>query len=162
MINLLPPIIKLLRGETFWRATLTSGKTLTEGQPSFDFLRGTRSVDWYLDIVGNGDCRRIENLTLCTPEGDFTLVSLHVPPEPCSFFQFKRGTKQLLTGGNVANAHIVGRVDDKSTGECTAIIWDNQERRVYTHSTNIHRFSAWREGIIPIGALNYVAMGVTL
>ena len=158
MLNLITTTGKLLRGESYWKVLLTSGKIITEGELSFDFLRGTRSIDWYLDIAATDDCRRIKEITLCTPVENTTLAI----SEPYSTFQLKRGTKLLLQSGNVANAHIIGRVDDKVTGDCTAIIWDTLERQIYTHVTNIHSFSAWREGVAPIGAINYAAMGVRL
>jgi hypothetical protein len=162
MLNLFTTTGKLLRGESYWSVVLTSGKTITEGELSFDFLRGTRSIDWYLDIASTEDCKRIKEITLHTPVENITLAIPGTPPEPYCVFQLKRGTKLLNTGANVANAHIIGRVDDKATGDCTVVIWDAIERRTYTHITNIHNFSAWREGVCSVGAIAYQYMGVRL
>lgn len=150
------------RNDTFWRVTLATGKQITEGQISFDFLRGTRSIDWHLDIASTNDCKQIKAIALCTPEEEVTLHVSGTPPEPYCVFQFKQGTKLLLRKGNIVNAHIIGRVDDKRTGDCTAIIWDALEKKVYTHTTTIYHFSAWRQGVADIGPINYQAMGVRL
>jgi hypothetical protein len=143
---------------------MRSGKEFSELDKSFDLLRGTRPVDWALDIVGSGDNgkqsdgqARIEELYLCTPQGE---VSLSIS-EPYTAFQLKRGTMDLLGWNRIIQAQIIGRLDDSETGRCTAYIWDVQEQRLYGEwQTYITNFAAWREGIIPIGALNLEPIGL--
>lgn len=159
MLILSPQTHKLLRGESCWKILLTSGKTITEDQRSFDLLRGHRLVNWFLDIASTGDCARIKELTLCTPAGEHTLTIA----EPYSAFQFSQNTMGLLSGERQQCAQIIGRVDDKATGACSCIIWDALDHTVHTnHRTNIHDFTSWRRGTPDLKALNYPAMGVRL
>jgi hypothetical protein len=150
---------KLLAGGSIWKVTLSSGKVIEEDQPSFDLLRGHRNIDWYLDIASTGDCARIKELTICTLAGEYTLAI----SEPYSAFQFKQGMLSIMTGERQANAHIIGRVDNKETGDCTCIVWSSVDQMLHTnHRTNIHYFTSWRRGTPDIGAINWSAMGVRL
>lgn len=150
--------MKLLRGMSFWRVILTSTKTISEDDMVFDRLRGRRPVDWHLDIAGSDDIRRIKELHLITPHGDAGMLIT----EPYSAFQFKRGTMLVLADDKrIANAHVIGRVDDLETGDCTATIWDVQEQRLYVdHHTNVHNFAAWRPGVCAVGALSLDVIGI--
>jgi hypothetical protein len=165
MVELLSTTTKLSRGQSYWRVTLTTGKIINEGQLSFDFLRGTRNVAWLEDIVGSGDYKNIREITLCTPEGEVTLPIF----EPYTAFQLQRGTTNLFTGGRIANCQIIGRLEDRESGACTAVIWDMQGeqqtngtcKHLYIdHSTTVRAFSAWREGVAPIGTLDYKVVGL--
>lgn len=152
--------MKILKGMSYWRVVLASGKVISEDDMSFDLLRGRRPVDWALDIVGAGDIKNIKELHLITPEGDACMPI----GEPYTAFQFKRGTVMMFSGcQRIMNAQIIGRVDDKETGACTAVIWDVQEQKLYVdHLTTVHNFSAWREGVAAVGALSLEIVGVRL
>lgn len=148
-------------GHSYWKVKLNSGKEISELGMSFDLLRGTRSIEWLEDIVGSGDNARIAAITLCTPHGNATLLI----GEAYTTFQLKQGTMTISERGTerILQAQIIGRVDDKATGECTAVIWDVLEQRLYTDfKTNVRDFAAWRPGTMPIGALHLDVVGVRL
>lgn len=117
-------------------------------------------MDWSNDIVGSGDCARIEELWLCTPAADFLLSIDREHPA----FQLKRGAMTISERGTerIVQAQICGRIEDKATGACKAYIWDIFEQRIYDVRTNVHDFAAWREGVIPIGALSMKVQGIDL
>lgn len=164
MLSLFTGSSRLRDGRSYWKVQLSTGKTVVEGQLSFDFLRGTRNVDWHLDIC-SGDAKHIQEITLCTPQGEFSLAI----SAPYTAFQFQMGTLSFFSGTRIANAQIIGRVDNPENGECTAHIWDNQgeeiEEGVYkhlflNHKTSIHCFETWRAGIPSPGKLAAEMMGV--
>lgn len=166
MLSLFTGQSRLLAGRSYWKVKLSTGKTVVEGQLSFDLLRGTRNVDWHLDIC-SGDAKYIQEIALCTPEGEFPLAIT----TPYTAFQFQMGTLSFFGGKRVANAQIIGRVDDLETGACTAHIWDNQgdemEPGVYkhlflNHKTSVQHFETWRAGIPSPGKLAMEMMGVRL
>lgn len=158
-MHLLTPFTTLLCGLSYWKVKLSTGKEISEHQLSFDLLRGKRNVDWALDIVGSGDSGKITEMILCTPQGD-----AHMPlVEPFTALQLKRGTQDLFGGQKTIMAQIIGRVDDRETGACTACIWDVLEQKLYTDFvTNVHAFGAWREGITAPGALSADVIGFRL
>jgi len=165
MVALFQATTRLVQGRSYWQVKLTTGKTVTEGQLAFDFTRGTRNIIWLEDIVGSGDNHRIRELTLCTPEGDVTLAI----SEPCTAFQLQMGVIAFFGGERIPNAHIIGRLDNKEAGECTACIWDVQgeeqpdgtRRHLFpNHKTNVRNFASWRGGIPNIGALSYKHVGL--
>lgn len=160
---------QLLRGQSYWQVKLTSGREFSEldqkvayapdpvnGRP----IARKRHIEWREDIVASGDNARIRELHLVTPQGDACLMI----GEPYTAFQFKRGTMLPLHSGiRLMNAHIIGRVDNKETGSCTAVIWDVQEQKLYIDQmTNVRNFAAWRPGVIPVGAIQLDAVGVRL
>jgi hypothetical protein len=158
---------RLIKGLSYWQVTLTSGKTFHEGQFVFDFIHGSRNISWTNDIVSSGDSRNISELVLCTPEGNVNLPIL----EPYTAFQLQRGTASLLTGERIVNCQIIGRVDDKDTGACTAIIWDaigediedGTKKHLYIdHFTTIKNFKKWRSNVADIGAISLDVVGVRL
>lgn len=157
---------KLLRGQSYWKIVLDSGKEIVEGQHSFDFLRGMRSVDWYLEVASTTDCAHISELILCTPVGEFSLFAHRNAVggvEPYSLFQFKQGIAPLFGGERAFHAQIIGRVDEREQGSCTCIIWNALETTIHTsHRTTLHNFSSWRRGTPHLGAINYAEMGVRL
>lgn len=145
--------------ETLWEVELTSGKKIKENQLSFDFLRGSRRIDWALDIISTGDIHNIKMLYLHTPRG---LQWIEIR-EKDTAFQFKRGTQMFFqVGDNVANAHIIGRIEDKETGNCSAIVYDYFTKETYFLGTNIFNFGSWREGVAPVGPMNLDVLGIKL
>lgn len=165
MVALFQSTTRLVQGRSYWQVKLTTGKTVTEGQVSFDFIRGPRNVIWLEDIIGSGDNRHIKELTLCTPEGDVTLAI----SEPYTAFQFQMGTVAFFGGEKIPNAQIIGRVNNRETGECTCAIWDVQgeeqpdgtrKHLFLNHKTNVRSFASWRGGIPHIGALSYKHVGL--
>jgi hypothetical protein len=161
MVNIFSTTEKLARGESYWKVTLTTGKTFHEGQVTFDLRRGPRNIVWLEDVVGSGDNGRISELTLCTPEGDVSLPIL----EPYTAFQLQRGTSLLFAGISIVNCQIIGRVDDRETGACTAVIWDVQGdeagKHLYVdHFTTVKDFAKWRDGVMDIGQLSYDEVGL--
>ena len=152
---------RLNRGLSYWKVKLNTGKTFHEGQMAFDFLHGAHNMSWYEDIVGSGDNKYISEITLCTPQGDVTIPIL----EPYTAFQFQRGTISLFYGEKIANCQIIGRIDDKETGMCTAAIWDVQGDETGKHlyidyTTSIFNFKKWREGVADAGPMNYDVIGL--
>jgi hypothetical protein len=165
MVALFQTITRLSQNRSYWRVHLTTDKTVTEGQFSFDFTRGSRNIIWLEDIVGSGDNRNIRDITLCTPEGDITLPIT----EPYTAFQFQMGTISLFGGERIPNAQIIGRLNNKETGECTCVIWDVQgeeqpdgsmKHLFVNHITTVRNFTSWRGGIPSIGRLNYEMVGL--
>lgn len=158
--SLLSHSSQLLNGLSYWKVILTTGKEFSEFDRSFDLLRGIRPVDWALDIVGSGDNAKVAELILCTPHGN---AHMRIN-EPYTALQLKRGVMSMLGGGErIIEAQIIGRVDNKETGECTATIWDVTEQKLYLdHKTNVKHFTKWREGISDIGALSVEVVGVRL
>lgn len=165
MVELLSTTTRLSRGQSYWQVTLKTGRTFHEGQVASNFSHGLHNIAWFEDIVGSGDCGRIRELTLCTPEGDVTLPIL----EPCTAFQLQRGTTALFTGEKIVNCQIIGRVDDRGTGACTAVIWDVQGEEMpdgtmkhlyIDHFTTVKDFVRWREGVADVGQLSYDVVGL--
>ena len=164
----LTPHRVLQAGESFWKVTLQSGRTLSEldvvSIPVIDAKDPekkwfVRRYEWLEDLIGSSDIRNVKEVMLCTPKGVFGLKIT----EPYTVFQLSRGTASLLEGERHKNAQIIGRVDDKDTGASTAYVWDVQEQEAYQVTFSIHDgFPAWREGVIPVGALNLKAMDVRL
>jgi hypothetical protein len=63
----------------------------------------------------------------------------------------------------IANAQIIGRVNNRLTGACTAIIWDVQKQELFIdHETTIYNFKRWCADAADIGAINWEAMGIRL
>lgn len=165
MLQLFSGISRLAQGRSFWQVKLTTGKTVTEGQVSFDLIRGPRNVIWLEDICGSGDNRHIREITLCTPGGDITLPIT----EPYTAFQFQMGTVAFFGGEKIPNAQVVGRVNNRETGECTCAIWDVQgeeqadgtrKHLFVDHKTTVRAFASWRGGIPDIGTLAYEMVGL--
>lgn len=165
MVQLFSGISRLVQGRSYWKVHLTTGKTITEGQLSFDLLRGSRNIIWLEDVIGSGDNRNIREITLCTPEGDVTLPI----SEPYTAFQFQQGMVSFFGGERIANAQVIGRVDDKETGACTCVVWDVQgeeqpdgsyKHLFIGHLTSVKNFASWRAGTPHIGRLHYEMVGL--
>ncbi len=149
-------------GESYWKVTFQSGRELSELDTK-TVLDGrvirVRSVEWLEDLIGAGDIKNIKEVTLCTPKGEAHLLIT----EPYTVFQLSRGTSSLFTGERLKNAQIIGRINNKSTGDATAYIWDVQDQNLYELTFNIHDgIPAWRESVIPIGMINLKTMDVRL
>jgi hypothetical protein len=165
----------LLAGESYWSCRMSSGKTwseLDEKTVEVPTLQGvkqyrTRRLEWLEDIIGSGDIKNVKEVYLHTPKGT---ARTHVG-EAYTAFQFSRGTSALLTGQRLKNLQVIGAVFDKDTGECTSAIWDYQAQRLFVDTlwdkenkkeyqghNSIRDFKAWRDGVIPIGPLNVIAM----
>lgn len=183
---MLTAIRVLLAGESYWKVRMSSGKELSEldTKPvelarTSEILTGdgrivtarkanlaphvlVRRLEWKEDLIDSGDIRHVKEVMLCTPKGTAHLSVT----EPYTAFQFSRGTMALdaAYGQTVRlkNAQIAGVVTDKDTGECEYACWDVQAQELYTGITSVYEFHAWREGVIPIGALNLAVMDVRL
>ena len=150
---------RILSGQSYWKAKLRSGKIVSEVSQCFDFRRGTRLIDWHLDIVGSGDNANIVEMTLCSPRGDVTFDV----PEPRTAFIFQQGAINLFTGERQLLAQIAGKVTDKSNGACHCVIWDMQHQKLFPDFfTTVKDFASWHEDIARPKALNLAAMGVEL
>lgn len=147
----------LASGQSYWKARLSTGRVLCELNTITDFRQArTRKTEWLEDIIGSGDLRRVVEISLCTPHGE---VHLSVK-RPYTAFQLNQGMLSIY--GREKTAQIVGRIDNDA-GDCTAAIWDAVEQRLYPEFfSNVHRFAAWREGLVPLGRLNLEALGVRL
>jgi hypothetical protein len=162
----------LAQGLSYWKVKIAGKKKeVSELDTSFDLVRGPRPVDWALDIVGSGDNARIEEIILCTPQGE---VKMPIR-EPKTAFQFKRGTMDILSNQRILQAQIIGRLENRETGLCTACIWDVTGHDQYSQEgvllpekkhlyldfvTSIQNFGAWHEDIVPVGAMYPVVIGL--
>jgi hypothetical protein len=146
-MRLLQEISALSNGQSYWKARLSSGRMLCE----LDTI-GLRKTEWLEDLVASGDLANVTEVTLCTPQGDARLKIT----EPHTAFQFSQG--MLTLDGRTKTAQVVGVVTDKATGQCDYAVWDVPMQHLYTGWSNVHKFEAWRPGIIDIGALNLEAL----
>ena len=169
IVSTLSKNAQLMRGQSYWQVKLTTGRTFSELDEPVKFepdpvtgrmVARKRKIEWAEDIVASGDTAHIKEIHLITPQGDAYLSIV----EPYSAIQFKRGTMMILGAGQrIANAHIIGRVDNLETGDCTATIWDVQEQHLYVdHQTNVKTFAAWRPGVAAVGLLALDAIGLRL
>lgn len=168
-IPYLDKAMQLARGQSYWRVKLTSGREVSEFDEKIAFtpdpvggrlVARSRKIEWREDLIGSGDTAHIAEVHLVTPKGDACLFI----GEAYTAFQTHRGTALPMAGGlRIMNAQIIGRVDNKETGECTAVIWDVQTQCLYTDfHTKITDFAAWRPGIAAPGSMNWRALGVEL
>lgn len=155
----LTSINRLARGESYWQAILTSGREVCEVETRKDPVTGLhRPVRWLEDIVASGDSAHLKELWIHTPSGD---AALRIT-EPYTAYQFNLSGTQL-TQGRVLIAQIIGRVDDKETGQGIAYIWDCTTQQLYKdEQASVRHFGAWRPGIAPFGALSLEVIGVRL
>lgn len=157
------------QGQSYWRVELSTGKVWSQLDTVYDPLRGKpehkyqRPLDWYLDLVSTGDVQRIKVLSLHSPGGDAAIQIR----QPGTAYQLNAAALLLdmggMGGGRQKDAQIIGRVDDRATGEGVAYIWDVHMRQMYKdEQANIHHFQAWRPGIAALGELSWQNMGVVL
>lgn len=150
-------------GQSYWRVLLSTGRVWSQLDMVNDPLRGRRSVDWYLDLVGSGDARRIRELWIHTPKGDAALKIT----QPGTAYQLNAASLALdMAAGSTGrqkDAQIIGRVDNRETGEGIAYIWDVHMQQLYKdEQASVKHFSGWRPGIADLGTLAFDAMGVCL
>ena len=151
------------RGESYWRVVLSTGRTYSQLDMSYDAIRGKRPIDWYLDLCATGDVLRIRELWIHTPRGDAALKI----SEPGTAYQLNAAGLLLdISGsgsGRQRDAQIIGRVDDKETGQGVAFIWDVHTKQLYKdEQANVRNFAGWRPGVAPLGALALQNMGLRL
>jgi hypothetical protein len=157
-MQFLTKVHRFARGESYWKAILTSGRELSEVQLNRDTSGKHRPIRWLEDIVSSGDGARIAELWLCTPQGEAALRIF----EPYTAYQFNQNVTTLKEGTRRI-AQIVGRVDNKETGQGIAFIWDTTTQTLYKDDqASVLAFHAWRPGIAPIGALSLDVIGVRL
>src|SRR5258708_25522014 len=112
--------------ESYWRVIFDTGRQLSER----DLVASQRPADWTLDLVTTGDILRVRELHLIYP-GFFTRAAALKIVEPGTAFQFKTGGLTVEGDGTQSRqifAQVIGRVDDKQTGDCTCWIWDHKLR----------------------------------
>lgn len=154
---------------SWWAVRLENDEWLCEARMHTDLLRGNeRHFEWYEDLVCNGDCLRITELWLLCPPNQLSPLgnTARLPiTEPGTAFDFKiaHATSNFTETWRTMEAHVIGRVDDKATGDCTCFIWDDRYSVLCEpfHS-NIHNFGTWRESLAPRGPLAWEKMGVRL
>lgn len=153
---------------------------------------GNRFFDWTLDLVANGDVLKITELwLLCPPSQTSPLgntARLNIE-EPGTAFQLKIATvdSSVVESSRTMQAHIIGKVTNKETGDCDCYIWDavqdglcTPETMIYDVATvdhikrdvngnplfagkaNIYNFHSWRDSIAPLGRLGLDALGIRL
>lgn len=157
------------QGYSYWRVTLSTGKTWSQLDTVYDPLRGKperkyqRPMEWYEDLVATGDVKRISQIWLHSPVGD---VALKIT-EPGTVYQLNAAGLLLdISGsgsGRQRDAQIIGRVDDKEQGTGIAFIWDVHTKQMYKdEQANVLNFQGWRPGVQSLGRLGYENMGVVL
>lgn len=112
-------------------------------------------ADWANDLIQTGDNRKIVEVRLHCP--DSTVGVLVIAPGQAAFQLKCAGA--FSDGMHRRYAHIVGRVDNCETGECTALIWDSFFG-FFEHHTNFNHFARWRPGIDDVGAISTQAQGI--
>lgn len=164
----------VLTDRVYWAVKLASGQMYSEltlmNDPSFP--AGKRPFDWALDLVANGEVKRIKELFLFCPPNRYNPAgqTARLPLlEPGTAFQFKVGflDSNLAGGTRSFVAQVIGRVDDKETGDCTCFVWDglacHGEGALLTpFSSNVYRFGTWRPEIAPIGQISFEVQGLSL
>ena len=159
-----------LTHRAFWAVKLKNGTLLSERDSRKDarFPGGVREVDWYLDLVANGDVANIRELWLICPPNrmsPFGNTAKFDITEPYTCFQMKTASFDALgANGTTFEGLIIGKVDDKVSGDCTFFVWDNvlkamsvpQKGNVYTG------LPSWREGIADVRNLSFDVLGLRL
>ncbi len=154
--------------ESYWRVVFDTGRTLSERDQVADPGIGRRPADWTLDLVTTGDILRVRELHLIYP-GLFTRPAVLRIGEPGTAFEFKTGGLIVEGDGTQSRqifAQVIGRVDDKASGDCTCWIWDYKLGLLQYHS-NIglgdRWFGTWDPGrIAPTKTFNLEVLGLRL
>lgn len=153
----------------WWAVRLDNDEWLCEARLHTDLCKGTeRHFEWYEDLVANGDCMRIKELwLLCPPNALSPLGNTAYLPisEPGTAFDFKvaSASSNFIETWKTQEAHIIGRVTDKASGNCECFIWDERYSCLcQPYKTNIHHFGRWRENLPEFKALAFEKMGVRL
>ena len=177
---------------SYWAVRLITGEWLCEARIKTDASSGIlQYFDWSNDLVATGDVRKIAQLwLLCPPSRTSPLgnTAKLTITEPDTAFQFKVGTVDSIVAASTKSmqAHIIGRVTNKETGDCEVFIWDTYQQGlitptthiydpltngykkdahgspIYAGRTNVYHFHSWREGISPLGRLELRTLGVRI
>lgn len=187
------PLDHLVR--SFWAVKLSTGEWVSEARVKFDIYTGEyRYFDWSNDLVATGDVKKIKEIWLFCPPGKHAPMgnTAHIPIiEPGTAFQFKVGMvdSNIVVSSKSVQAHVIGRIDNKETGDCTCFIYDpiedglltpeteiydknntesgfrrlNQDGSIATvGKTNITRFHSWRESLGFVGNVEFQNLGIKL
>jgi hypothetical protein len=153
--------------QSYWSVLLTTGKRWSEHDlvPTFrKGVRGVRKLDWGDDIVSSGDIKRVKEITLHCPDKRTAVLEIE---EPGTAFQFKTRSLTVLTeGGGGLEFQVIGRVIDKMSGRCECFIWDYHpnpgQPHLVAYKSTIYNFGAWKDTMMPIGALSLEVQGLRL
>ena len=142
---------------------------ISEAHPKVDLLKATAcNTDWTADVVRPGHCDHIKDLWLFCPPNQLSPGgnTAHIPIyEPYTAFEMKVGTfmTNLVTGERQTRAMLVGRVNDRASGDAVVFIWDHDYGVMWEPwHTNVRPpgMGTWREGIAPLGTLAYDQIGM--
>ncbi len=162
-----------------WAVKLSTGKFLSERDMVWDELQrevgaggfkrgiepGKRPFDWTLDIINNGDWKKIKELWMVCPPNPYSplgnTAKLFIT-EPGTAFMFK--TRHLSIGFGKPEYHlIIGRVTDKITGDCEYFAYDCLlNGMTVLMQNNVYNFQSWRPEIGRIGPLALDVLGLHL
>ena len=152
---------------SYWAVRLDNDEWLCEARVHTDLYKGVeRQFEWYEDLVANGDCMRIKELWLLCPPNVLSPLgnTARLPiTEPGTAFDFKVATadSSFTNTWKTQEAHIIGRVDNKETGDCTCFIWDERYSVLcQPYRTNTHKFGRWRENLPDFGEVAVEKAGV--
>lgn len=167
----------LLVDRPVWAVKLDSKRNGVRFLSEIDWV-GSRPFDWTLDLIDTGDILDVTELWLICPPNPHSSAgnTARLPiTEPGTAFQFKNKT---LQPGMESISLVIGRVDNKETGECTCFIYDGFRQGLLTPDTlfvdeatgitchpcrtSIYRFGTWHEAVAPIGALSHAVIGLRL
>lgn len=171
MLHPIKALQYFMQGQSYWRVVLINNRVWSQLDTVYDPLRGKpehkyqRALDWYLDIIATGDHRRIAELWLHSPTGD---VALRID-EPGTAYQLNAAGLLLDMGagatGRQRDGQIIGRVEDRDTGNGTAFIWDVHMRQMFKAEQEmacVRNFPGWRPGIAALGALAIKNLGLAI
>lgn len=154
---------------SYWAVKLDNEEWICEARVHIDATTGVeRHYQWYEDIVSNGDGAHIKELWLLCPANNVSPLgnTARIPiVEPWTAFDFKvaHASSNIARSWNTQEAHIIGRVDDRGTGDCTCFIWDCRYNTLcQPFHTNVHNFGTWKTSLPPRGALALEKIGVRL
>lgn len=144
---------------SYWSVILSTGSEINERSVLWDFRKGgLRPIDWSLDLVSTSDILKIKEVTLNCPDGQKATLQIE---ESGTCFQLKIASMSILTGGSQVQAHIIGKVTDKVSGSCLCNIWD-RELGLISFTSSVYDFGSWRDGVLPLKALNLDVLGLRL
>ncbi len=128
---------------SYWAVKLNNEEWVCEARVKTNVYSGEeRQFDWSNDLVANRDVNHIKELwLLCPPSrtsplGNTARLDIEAPK---TAFQFKVTHVDSTIAETVRNLpyHIIGRVDDAVTGDCTCFIFDPVQGGLLTTSTLI-------------------------
>lgn len=154
---------------SYWAVKLDNDEWVCEARMHTDVYRGVeRQYEWYEDIVANGDGAHIKELWLLCPANKLSPLgnTARLPIlQPWTAFDFKvnHASSNFVQTWKTQEAHIIGRVDDKATGDCTCFIWDDRYSVLCEpFCTNVYNFGTWKSSLPPRGELALEKIGVKL